>query len=83
MDNHQEIFKRLDRADEHFLDHEKSDQRNFDSINDSLKRIEKTLEPISKTYDTAGTLWKWLMALAVLLSIAVGIITGLMKITGK
>ena len=83
MENHQDILDRLDQASEHFREHEDSDRRNFDAINATLTRIENTLKPISETYDTASTLWRWVMALAVLVSIVVGIVVGIMKIGGK
>lgn len=42
--------------------------------NESLKEILALLRPIADTYTAAGTIGKWLMALAVFISIVVGII---------
>lgn len=74
----------------YFAEHIKDDQRNFDrqdtrftTIEATLKRIEDKLTPIANTYDTAGQMWKWVMALAVLLSIISGTVVAIMKISGK
>lgn len=64
-------------------DHEDSDQRNFDALTQTLLRIEETLKPISATYDTASTLWRWMMGFVVLISIVVGIAVGVTRLLGK
>lgn len=74
----------LDDAKPHWMrDHEEADQRNFDDINAALRRIEDKLTPIAEMYTTAGTLWKWVMAFSVLVSVIIGIIVGITKLTGK
>ncbi len=46
-------------------------------IQETLKRMEETNEPIVRAYQTATTLGKWLMGFAVFASIIIGSVLGL------
>lgn len=71
-----------------FEKHSSEDSANFTIIKDHLLRVEKErdqrhdeimriLQPIAESYRSASTLGKWLMAVAVFISILLGIIIGL------
>lgn len=55
-------------------------ENNQHDFSDSLNRIEALLRPIAETYTTASNLMKWLMGVAVFVSIIIGSILGLIKI---
>ena len=54
--------------------HEEADRERFAGMAASLKSIDAKLEPIAETYETASRMGKWVTALAVFISIALGII---------
>lgn len=65
------------------MSNEALNQRQDDRISaleDGQKEILELLRPISETYRTASMLGKWVMALAVFISIAIGIIVSLRDI---
>mgnify|MGYP001613799762 FL=1 len=67
-----------------FEAHAETDRQAFEKINDTLARLEETLrkqdavlQPISETYRSVSKVGKWAMALIVFLSIVVGTLLGL------
>lgn len=49
------------------------------ALEDGQKHIIDLLTPISRTYTTATVMGKWLMALAVFISISIGVLLSLQK----
>jgi len=50
----------MDRDKPHWMkDHEADDQRNFDEILQSLKRLEDKINPVYEAYHTATILGSW------------------------
>ena len=61
-------------------DHEEMDKRNFDDLNKRFDTLEEILKPISETYRTVTRVGKWGMAVLILISVIIGIVSGLKNI---
>lgn len=55
----------------------------LDEQDEVLKSIQDTLKPISDTYTTFTVLGKWVMGLSLFISVIIGIILGILKLSNK
>lgn len=69
---------------QHFADEiealKKNDADTVERITRNHEEVMGFLRPISETYNTVSVLGKWMTAVAIFISIIIGIITGLQKI---
>lgn len=70
----------MNGLEEKLKDHEETDKRNFDDLNKRFDTLEEILKPISETYRTVTRVGKWGMAVLILISVIIGIVSGLKNI---
>lgn len=70
----------MNGLEEKLKDHEETDKRNFDDLNKRFDTLQEILKPISETYRTVTRVGKWGMAVLILISVIIGIVSGLKNI---